>query len=127
MAHFAELDNDNNVLRVLVVNNDVIATKDGESEQIGIDFLKSIFGQETRWVQTSFNAKMRRKYANIGDQYRHDVDKFIDRKPFESWALDEETLEWKAPIEKPNDGKDTYIWDEKNNTWVDFQMEEALG
>ena len=54
MAHFAELNHSNRVLRVVVVNNAVLLDDDGnESEQIGIDFCHSLFGGV--WKQTSFN------------------------------------------------------------------------
>ena len=67
MAHFAELDSNNLVLRVLVVDNSMIKNEKGnEVEQLGIDFLKSLFGQETFWVQTSYNGSFRKNYAGIG-------------------------------------------------------------
>lgn len=69
MAHFAELDNDNIVLRVLVVGNDKLLENGIEVEQKGIDFLKTMFGENTRWVQTSYNRSFRRVFAGIGFKY----------------------------------------------------------
>lgn len=78
MAHFAELDSGNTVLRVLVVSNDDITDENGqEQEHLGISFLQGLFGVETRWVQTSYNNNFRGKYAGIGDFYDVDLDLFI--------------------------------------------------
>lgn len=67
MAHFARIE-DSIVREVIVVNNEVILDSDGvEQEQLGIDFCKSLFGQDTEWVQTSYNANFRGKYAGAGD------------------------------------------------------------
>lgn len=78
MAHFAELNQDNVVTQVLVVSNSDILDENGqESENIGIQFLKNIFGQDTRWVQTSYNASFRGNYAGIGYTYDAEKDEFI--------------------------------------------------
>ena len=78
MAHFAELDQNNVVLRVLVVNNvDTMTPQGVEDEQIGITFLKSLFGEETVWIQTSYNANFRGAYAGIGYLYDANQDIFI--------------------------------------------------
>jgi hypothetical protein len=85
MAHFAELDENNVVTQVIVVHNNELLeskqttlTEDGtvsvsyvESEQLGIDFCKSLHGADTRWVQTSYNGSFRGKYAGIGDTYEN--------------------------------------------------------
>jgi len=57
MAHFAQLDDNNKVLKVIVVNNNELLNNGIESEQKGIDFCKSLFGQDTKWKQTSYNTK----------------------------------------------------------------------
>lgn len=78
MAHFAELDGDNKVLRVIVVGNKDCQDDNGqESEALGIGFCRSLFGADTIWVQTSYNGSMRGKYAGIGDTYDPDNDIFI--------------------------------------------------
>lgn len=69
MAHFARIE-DGIVREVIVVNNDVLKNEQGiEQESIGIDFCKSLFGENTEWVQTSYNANFRGKYAGSGDQW----------------------------------------------------------
>jgi hypothetical protein len=78
MAHFAELDADNRVLRVVVVSNQDIRDRLGrEREALGVAFCRSLFGAETRWVQTSYNASSRGKFAGVGDVYDAAQNKFI--------------------------------------------------
>lgn len=70
MAHFAELDKDNKVLRVIVISNDETHDAHGvEDESLGIAFCKKLFGSETDWVQTSYNANFGGKYAGVGDTW----------------------------------------------------------
>jgi hypothetical protein len=75
MAHFAELDDNNIVLRVIVVNNNELLVDGVESEQKGISFCTELFGGN--WVQTSYNNNFRGKYAGVGDKYDKDLDVFV--------------------------------------------------
>lgn len=69
MAHFARIE-DNIVREVIVINNEVITDTNGqEQEQLGIDFCKSLYGDNTEWAQTSYNATFRGKYASSGDTW----------------------------------------------------------
>jgi hypothetical protein len=69
MAHFVRI-NDNTCGEVIVVNNEVLENKPfPESEPIGIAFCKSLYGEDTEWLQTSYNATFRGKYAGAGDIY----------------------------------------------------------
>jgi len=117
MAHFVELDQNNIVLRVIVVNNSDTMVGRKESEAKGIAFCQSLFGPDTRWVQTSYTGKTRERYAGVGYSYNQELDAFIPPQPYSSWALDAETCDWVAPIPMPNDG-DWYMWDEPNQSWV---------
>ena len=118
MAHFAELNEQNIVIRVLVVNNEVI-TRDGEeNEQIGIDFLTNLCGGGT-WKQTSYNNNFRKNYAGHGYIYDQTRDAFIAPKPYPSWVLDEDTCRWEAPVPYPDsDGEKRYRWDEAMTNWI---------
>ena len=69
MAHFAEIDKDGFVLRVLVVDN--------SQESRGQEFLSNDLGLGGTWIQTSYNANFRGKYAGIGDKYDKKKDEFI--------------------------------------------------
>lgn len=124
MAHFAELGNTNLVLRVIVVNNsDCVDENGNESEQVGIAYCKSLFGEDTIWVQTSYNSNFRKNYAHIGGTYDQDNDVFIAKKPYPSWILDTDTFQWESPIGPPPYAEDdalgnSYRWDEENQQWV---------
>lgn len=118
MAHFAELSSDNIVLRVVVVNNADILDADGnESEEIGIAFCQTLFGAGTRWAQTSYNGKVRARYAGVGYTFDSVRNAFIAPQPYPSWTLDEATTEWVAPVAYPADGG-VYVWDENTVGWV---------
>lgn len=78
MAHFAQLDENNVVTQVIVVhNNELIDENGNESEAKGIAFCQSLFGANTRWVQTSYNANFRGSYAGIGFTYDANSDTFV--------------------------------------------------
>lgn len=114
MAHFAELDENNIVLRVIVINNSEIMDNDGnESEEKGILFCNQLF--QGKWIQTSYNARFRGKYAGVGDKYDPIQDIFIAPQPFPSWISD--GSHWKSPVSKPEDGK-LYLWNEMELNWV---------
>jgi hypothetical protein len=119
MAHFAELDENNMVLRVIVVNNDDIGNLEfPESEPVGIEFCQSIFGQHTIWKQTSYNRNFRGVYAGIGYIYVPNLDIFRWSEIPASWILNTETGKWDAPIPKP-EVPDGYvaIWDDIAQEW----------
>jgi hypothetical protein len=120
MAHFAELDANNTVLRVIVVSNTDASDSDGnESESIGVAFCQSLFGANTIWKQTSYNGKIRKNYAGIGYTYREDIDAFVAPQPYPSWTLNADA-KWQAPVPYPNDGK-IYNWDEASLSWVEVE------
>lgn len=118
MAHFAKLDENNNVLAVHVVNNDVITIDGVESEQAGIDFLTDLHGHSS-WKQTSYNGTIRKNYAGIGYTYDAGRDAFIAPQPFGSWTLNETTCQWESPVPYPTDGK-LYGWFEPNQEWIEI-------
>ena len=117
MAHFAQLDSNNIVLQVIVVGNkDCLDENGNESEFTGIQFCKSLFGEETNWIQTSYNGNFRKNYAGIGYKYEEKLDAFIPPKPFESWILNEETCAWESPVPYLDDGN-LYFWNEEEIQW----------
>jgi hypothetical protein len=122
MAHFAHLNEENLVTQVIVVANQDTADQDGvENEAIGIEFCTNLLGG--RWVQTSYNANIRKNYAGIGYKYDATLDAFIPPQPFESWTLNEETAQWEAPTPYPTDDK-RYTWDEATTAWVEVPVGE---
>ena len=114
MAHFAELDENNIVKRVIVVANKDCADANGvEKESIGVAFCERLFGGV--WKQTSYNGNMRKHYAGIGYTYDAARDAFIPPQPYPSWSLDDDA-NWQAPVPMPND-EFIYVWDEANQQW----------
>ena len=124
MAHWAEIDDNGVVLRVTVGNN-------ADSNE-GYDWLIENLGGT--WVKTSYNTlggvhydpetgepsedqskALRFNYAGIGFTYDADRDAFIPPKPYDSWALDDDTFLWVAPVAKPEDGD--YTWNENTQSW----------
>jgi hypothetical protein len=74
MAHFAKIE-DKIVREVIVVSNEVLLDENGiELETIGAEFCAELFGGQ--WVQTSYNAKFRSKFAGVGDTYDEIADEF---------------------------------------------------
>ena len=119
MAHFAELDANKVVLRVIVVGNKDTADVNGvEKEHIGAAFCERLFGGT--WKQTSYNGTIRKNYAGIGYTYNPSIDAFVPPKPYPSWVLVEETAQWEAPTPMPTDGK-RYSWDEATLSWVETE------
>ena len=117
MAHFAQLDDNNVVLQVIVVHNNELMENGIESEAKGIAFCQSLF-PNTNWKQTSYNGNMRKNYAGTGYIYDAARDAFIAPKPYSSWVLNETTCRWEAPKPMPTDGK-AYIWDEAQQNWIE--------
>jgi hypothetical protein len=106
MSHFAELDENNVVLRVLVGDNNL--------PNEGYDwFVENLGGT---WVQTSYNATIRKNFAGIGFTYDEELDAFIPPKPYESWTLNETTCRWQSPVPYPQDGR-IYQWNEEDLIW----------
>jgi hypothetical protein len=83
MSHWAEIDENKIVLRVLVGD-------DNEPDE-GETFMKSLGGT---WVKTSYNGNIRKNYAGIGYTYDEARDAFIPPKPSESYVLNEDTCQW---------------------------------
>ena len=121
MSHFAQIDENNIVTRVLVIEQDVIDT--------------GHFGDPATWIQTSYNTRggvhygsdnqpdggvaLRKNYAGVGYTYDPDRDAFYAPQPWPSWTLDEDTCWWQPPVPMPTDGKN-YVWDESTVSWIEL-------
>ena len=126
MAHFAELDNNNVVLRVVVVGNDCVPSDEHvDGETWCINFFKG-----GTWKQTSYNSNFRKQYAGIGYTYDAAKNKFISPQPYTSWALDAND-DWQAPITYPTDigteeSPKIISWDEENLRWTATDREDPV-
>jgi hypothetical protein len=107
MAHFAEVNSDNVVVRVIVAD-----TKEWCENNLG-----------GTWVQTSYNTHggqhpegrpLHKNYAGIG--YHWDGVGFFAPQPFPSWTKNEDTYLWESPVPMPTDGK-LYTWNEADQKW----------
>lgn len=125
MAHFAELNNSNEVLRVIVISNDDVEANGGELSSEAETFVASIVPHSedgTAWKQTSYNSNFRKQYAGIGYTYDASKNKFISPQPYPSWSLDSND-DWVAPVTYPTiteiDSNLVIItWDEDNQKWL---------
>jgi hypothetical protein len=118
MAHFAEINSDNQVLRVIVVNNaELLDSNNVEQEALGRAFCQNLLGGT--WIQTSYNGNFRKNYAGLGYSYDSQRDAFIPPQPYPSWLLDDNTCQWQPPIPYPNDGE-IYTWDELSQSWQEI-------
>lgn len=126
MAHFAKINSDSIVEDIIVVDNDIITVDGVENENLGIEFCQTIHGEDTNWVQCSYNSNFRHVYPRKGSEWKPDVDKFILPQPFLSWTLNSE-YNWEAPITNPSTEDVKYVWIEElynsDNTlgWVEYQ------
>jgi hypothetical protein len=115
MAHWAELDDNNIVIRVLVTDND-----DPNGDE-GYQWLVDNLGG--RWIQTSYNNRIRKQFAGIGYSYDPDNDVFIQPQPYPSWLLDG-NHDWQAPVPYPEDDL-IYFWNEEALDWEAYVSPES--
>jgi hypothetical protein len=133
MAHFARLDQTGTVLEVVVVSNNVLLDDNGdECEELGREFCMGLYGDQNNWVQTSYNGNIRKNFASVGAHYDSAKDAFIQRQPYPSWQLDDNSCEWEPPVPYPEDyfedrvdtewgkvdGGVLYRWSEETGAWV---------
>ncbi|CAB4148598.1 hypothetical protein UFOVP537_12 [uncultured Caudovirales phage] len=114
MAHFAEIDENNIVVRVLVVDDSL--------EHRGADFLANDLGLGGRWIQTSYNNKIRKQFAGIGFTYDEVNDVFILPQPYPSWSLDK-NYDWQPPIAQPIENGKYFDWNEEKGEWFETVFE----
>ena len=130
MGHFAEIDKNGLVIRVVVANQEYIDT--------------GSLGDPLTWVQTSYNTRggvhylpnsntpsgnlqFRKNYAGIGYMYDKKRDAFIPPKPFDSWILNEDTCLWDPPVPFP-ETEEFLQWNEKTKQWeIPKKLDEQTG
>lgn len=128
MSHFAQIDDNNIVVQVIVAEQDFIDT--------------GLVGDPAKWIQTSYNTRggvhygedgqpdgqpaLRKNYAGIGYSYDSALDAFIPPKPYPSWVLEQETALWNAPLAQPDpiEGK-VFVWNEASQSWDAVDMPTA--
>ena len=122
MAHFAELDINNKVLRVVVACNQDIANNGGEQSEQAAENFGKIGGYSSngvKWVQTSYNNNFRKQFAGIGYYYDSIKNKFIKQQQHPSWILND-NHDWIAPVAYPKELEieGSFVhWDEETLEW----------
>lgn len=111
MAHWAEIDTENRVIRVLVGDNN-----DPNGDE-GYQWLIDNCGG--RWIKTSYNHRIRKQYAGVGYIYDEVNDVFIAPQPYPSWSLDA-NFDWQPPKQRP---EGFYYWDENELDWVEIDSQ----
>lgn len=119
MAYFANLDDENIVTQVIFVDN-----SNAPDEETGIAYCNSVL--LGRWIQTSYNRKIRKNYAGVGYMYNKELDAFIPPKPtdFPSFVLDYEKCLWTTPIPRP-EGDEPWGWNEETQEWVIIDLSKV--
>lgn len=117
MAHYACLDENDEVTKVIVIDN-------VEEYTLGIagieQRLAAIYGYGI-WLKTSYNKKVRGNYAGIGFSYHSDADTFVRPIPHSGWVLNKDKTDWEAPIDMPTAelaDDELYIWDDSLEDWI---------
>lgn len=121
MAHWAELDKNNTVIRVVVTDSN-----DPNGDE-GYEWLKTNLGGN--WIKTSYNTiggqhilggePLRKNFAGAGFKYDETRDAFIPPKTYASWVLNEDTCLWESPVPKPSESE-LYYWDEDTLSWKEI-------
>jgi hypothetical protein len=106
VSHWAEIDENNVVLRVLVGDNN-----DPNGDE-GYQWLIDNLGGT--WIKTSYNGNIRKNHAGAGSTYDPINDWFVPPQPYPSWTLDNEA-KWQPPTPRPTEGYCT--WNEETLSW----------
>lgn len=107
MAHFASINSDKIIRRVVVVSNDDVAANGGDQSTQAEEYVKTVVPltkDEVRWVQTSYNSNFRQHFAAIGGRYDEDADMFISAPSFPSWTFDDSLKKYVPPVTQPTNG-----------------------
>ena len=121
MAHFAQIGLNNKVISVTLIDDSIITDADGvEREDLGVDYLANLTGYPI-WKRTWKDGSQRKRFGSKGYTYDEENDCFLPLKPFPSWSVDTETLNWKAPVDYPDDGE-YYVWNDAGRNWINAEL-----
>jgi len=125
MAHFAEIDLNNKVLRVVAACDQDVSNNGGNQSEQAAEYFKTVCPLSEngiKWVQTSHAGEFRKKYAGANYTYNTIKNIFIEPQPYASWTLDSND-EWQSPVAYPtvttygDNIKYAIIWDETAQRW----------
>ena len=140
MAHFAQVDENNIVIQVIVADQEfidqlvIIETPPVVEEEEPVEGEDSVAEEKKptkRWIQTSYytmggvhrngGVPLRANYAGIGDTYDEENDVFYKPKPYPSFIISAPAWQWAPPIPRPQEPLqegEKYVWDEASTSWV---------
>ena len=132
MAHFAELDSNNIVIRVVVISNEDVDANGGDLSTEAETFVATVVPHSENgvaWKQTSYNDNFRKLFAGAGIIYDASKDKFLAPQPYPSWYLDSND-DWESPVTFPNTTdingmRANAEWDEDNQRWIGRTFDHA--
>lgn len=121
MAHFAKINQDNIVVKVIVAEPEFFDTFVDDSPGKWLQTSYNTFGgihydQETNEPSEDQSKALRYNYAGIGFNYNTTDDAFYAPQPYPSWNLNTDTYLWEAPTPYPDD-ENFYSWNEENQVW----------
>jgi len=122
MGHYAQVDENDIVVNVIVADQEFIDSLPNKDQ-----FIKTSYNTrggvhyitDTDTPSPDQSKALRKNFAGIGHTYRRDLDMFVPPKPFPSWVLDFETGTWKSPVPKvPGKESLPQYWSESNQEWI---------
>ena len=122
MAHYAFINSNNVVVKVIAGVDETVTQLDGDVNVGGSSEAWEQFYENQEWHQgltckrTSYNNNIRKQYAGIGYTYDVDADVFVAPQPFPSWTLNG-NHDWQSPTPMPSTGG-PYRWSEEDLEWV---------
>lgn len=125
MAHWAELDENNVVLRVTVGDNNDPNGDEGYQwliDNLGGRWLKCSYNT-LNGVHTQGGVPFRYTYPGIGSIYYEDIDAFTPAPIFNGWIFNKEKMEWEPPFPMPDSG--LWIWDNETENWIEYNPYEG--
>lgn len=130
MAHFALINKTNNIVEnvIVIANNEILDENGVEQESLGIEICKKLFKNNYKYLQCSYNSKIRKKYPAIGEIYDEEIDAFIPLKPLDYFVFDEEKWQW-VPPNKPKETEKmildgvNYIWVFATKEWILYPVD----
>jgi hypothetical protein len=126
MAHYALINSDNIVVKIITGVDENITQIDSDGTQVGgtSEAWEQFYAAQPQFAgltckRTSYNGNIRANYASVGGKYDALFDVFLSPQPFPSWKLDYTTYQWVAPVTKPQDTEEYfYKWSEVNKEWI---------
>ena len=118
MAHFAQIDDDNIVVNVIVIPDSAAPDPPSDTSQaLGREFIANTLRLPGTWLQCSYGSRLRGVFPSPGHIYHPDSDAFSGPKPFPSWTWDSAEATWVPPIPHPEDDHE-YNWNEGDQQWI---------